>query len=155
MAKVDTHGLKMTGLKEASGETVDWDPRSGGYTEVFYDRNTGEVWTVDQVSLGHNSWTEYHDPAVIKIAETEQHMTMQEIADRIAEEVRELDEQRAYLDRNPYDEYRPDDVSKLFPEDPEPTPTPAEAAPHQPVPQNSAPERAEHARQERDDDLII
>lgn len=155
MAKVDTHGLKMTGLKEASGETVDWDPRSGGYTEVFYNTDTGKVWTVDEISLGHNNMTVYLDPAVIEITVTERHMTMQEIADRIAEKVRKLDELRAYLEGPIHDEYQPDDVSKLFPEDPEPTPAPAEAAPHQPVPQNSAPERAEHSRQERDDDLII
>lgn len=47
MTKVNTYGHKINGLRKASGETVNWDTRSGGYTEVFYDRSTGEVWTVD------------------------------------------------------------------------------------------------------------
>lgn len=81
--KVDKHGLKIIGLKKASGSTINWIPGSGGYTEIFYDLRIGEVWTVDQVSLGHNSWTEYRDPYVIKICETEKRMTMQEIADTI------------------------------------------------------------------------
>lgn len=81
---LNTHNLKIKGLKKASGETCNWNSRSGGYTEIFYNRDSGEVWTVDQVSIGHNSWTEYDDPAIIKVAETETHMTMQEIADAIA-----------------------------------------------------------------------
>lgn len=89
MGKVNTHGLKIKGLKAASGETGGWAPRSGGYTEVFYDRSTGEVWTVNQISLGHNSWTRYHDPDIIKVCETERHLTMQDLADRIAEAVEE------------------------------------------------------------------
>lgn len=87
MKCIDKHGLTITGLRKASGETVNWSPRSGGYTEVFYDISTGEVWTVDQVSLGHNSWTVYHDKDVIKICDTEYHMTMQEIADSIRDAV--------------------------------------------------------------------
>ena len=43
------------GIKKASGETVNWSPRSGGYTEVFYDMDADEVWTVDQISIGQNS----------------------------------------------------------------------------------------------------
>lgn len=83
MKSVNTYGIKIKGLRKASGNTVNWAPRSGGYTEVFFDRDNGEVWTVDQVSLGQNSWTEYHDPAVIKLCNTSRHMTMQEIADSI------------------------------------------------------------------------
>lgn len=81
---IDTHGLKMTGLKKASGETRNYGFYSPEYNEIFYDRATGEVWTVYQHSLGHNSWTEYHDPNVIKICNTSQHLTMQEIADGIS-----------------------------------------------------------------------
>ena len=81
---LNTHNLKIKGLKKASGKTINWNPRSGGYTEIFYNRDSGEVWTVDQVSLGHNSWTKYDDPAIIKVTETETHMTMQAIADAIA-----------------------------------------------------------------------
>lgn len=85
MKSVNTYGIKVKGIRKASGNTVNWAPRSGGYTEIFYDRGNGEVWTVDQISLGQNSWTDYHDPAVIKICNTSRHMTMQEIADSIME----------------------------------------------------------------------
>lgn len=82
---INTNGLKIKGLKKASGETVNWPLYSGGYTEIFYDRSTGEVWTIDQVSLGENSWTAYDDPEVIKVCNTSIHMTMQQIADAIWE----------------------------------------------------------------------
>lgn len=82
---LNKHNLKIKGIKKASSETVNWT--NGGYTEVFYNKNTGEVWCVDQISLGHNSWTEYHDPDVVKITETERHLTMQEISDMIFQEL--------------------------------------------------------------------
>lgn len=86
MAKVNTYGLKINGLKAASGETRNYSDRAL-YDELFYDRATGEVWTVFQCSLGCNSWTVYHSPNVIKICNTARHMTMQEIADAIYEAV--------------------------------------------------------------------
>ena len=83
MAKVNTHGLKMIGLKKASGNTEDYGFCSGMYEEIFYNKQTGEVWTKFQCSLGYNSWTEYHDEDIVKICNTDEHMTMQEIADCI------------------------------------------------------------------------
>ena len=80
---VNTHNLKMVNLDKASEETCNWKLRSGGYTEIFYNMETGEVWTVDQVDIGHNSYTVYHDPEIIKIGETERKMTEQQIADAI------------------------------------------------------------------------
>lgn len=88
MSKVNYHGLKIQGIRKASGSTGNWAPRSCGYDEIFYDLSTGEVWTVAQVSLGCNSWTEYHDKNIIKICNTFRHMTMQEISDAIYEAVR-------------------------------------------------------------------
>lgn len=88
MSKVNYHGLTIKGLRKASGSAVNWAPRSGGYDEIFYDLSTGDVWTVAQVSLGCNSWTEYRDGNVIKICNTSRHMTMQEISDAIYEAVR-------------------------------------------------------------------
>ena len=87
MAKVNTHGLKMVGLKKASGNTEDYGYYSPSYEEVFYDMKTGEVWTVFQHSLGQNWWTQYDDKNIIKICNTSHHMTMQEIADRIYDAV--------------------------------------------------------------------
>lgn len=87
MAKIDTHGLKIKGLKKASGETANYGAHSDLYDEIFYDCATGEVWTKFQCSLGQNSWTEYHDVNIIKIGNTQRHMTMQELADAIWEAV--------------------------------------------------------------------
>ena len=92
--KINKHGLKMNGLKQASGETVNWVPCSGGYTEIFYNMENGNIWTIDQVSLGENSWTVYHNPDVIKICNTSSHMTMQSIADCIARKVEETERAR-------------------------------------------------------------
>ena len=93
MARVNTYGLTIKGLKKASGYTEDYGYYSGRYVEIFYDRSTGEVWGNFQISLGQNSWTEYHDPAVVKICNTSRHMTMQEIADEIQ---RVLQEEKSY-----------------------------------------------------------
>lgn len=89
MAKVDTHGLKIKGLRKASGETCNYGECSGMYDEIFYDRATGEVWTVFQCSLGQQWWTRYHDENVLKVGNTQRHMTMQEIADAVYEAVAE------------------------------------------------------------------
>lgn len=95
MKSTNKHGLTIKGLRKASGNTVNWTARSGGYTEVFYDKSSGEVWTVDQVSLGQNSWTEYHDPSVVKVCNTSRHMTMQQIADAISRKLSCIDEMEA------------------------------------------------------------
>lgn len=88
MAQINKHGLKMVGLKKASGETKNYGYYSGKYNEIFYNRKTGEVWAKFQYSLGQNSYTVYDDEdhAIIKICNASEHMTMQELADRIAEE---------------------------------------------------------------------
>ena len=89
MAAINTHGLKINGIRKASGNTINWSPRSGGYTEIFYDKSSGDVWTVDQVSLGQNSWTAYKSRSIIKVCNTDVHLTMQQIADMIHEVVEE------------------------------------------------------------------
>lgn len=98
--KINTHGLKINGLRRVSGETGGWPAHSGGYDEIFYNRETGDLWTVPQVSLGRNSWTVYHDPNVVKVGETAEHMTMQEIADAVADAVKLQDLHRAQWEEN-------------------------------------------------------
>ena len=93
MNKVNKHGLKMVGLRKAAASTGDYGVYSSMYDELFYNVKTGEVWTVFQCSLGWNSWTEYHDPNIVKICNTSRHMTMQEIADEIN---RVLQEEKSY-----------------------------------------------------------
>lgn len=89
MAKVNTYGLAIKGLKKASGCTEDYGCYSGRYVEIFYDRSTGEVWGNFQHSPGQNSWTVYHDPDIIKVCTTSIHMTMQQIADCIRDRIQE------------------------------------------------------------------
>lgn len=87
MATINTHGIDIKGLKAASGDTWDAGYYSGWYWEIFFSLSTGEVWTVQQYDFGHSWHTIYHDPDIIKISETSMHMTMQQIADAIAETV--------------------------------------------------------------------
>lgn len=89
--KTNTHGLKMIGLKKASGSTENYGYYDGRYDQVFYDRATGEIWTVFHCSLGHNSWSQYDDENVIWVCDASHHMTMQQIADAIVERINELD----------------------------------------------------------------
>lgn len=80
--KINTYGITMKGLRKASGATMDYNDDSK-YDEIFYNRETGEIWTVFQVSMGRNSWTQYDDPKIVKVCNTSRHMTMQAIADAI------------------------------------------------------------------------
>ena len=84
MKRINTYGIIIKGLRKASGETQNYTDDTR-YEEIFYNRETGEVWTKFQCSIGQNSWTQYHDPAIIKICNTSRKMTMQQIADRIHE----------------------------------------------------------------------
>lgn len=82
--KINTYGLKMTGLKAASSATKGLRGYySGNYVEIFYDRATGEVWGNYQANLGQNSWTQYNTPDVTKICNVSEPHTMQQIADLI------------------------------------------------------------------------
>ena len=61
--------MKITGVKKAVGEYKRYnkDYYSPEYGLLMLDRNTGEVWVDYFYSLGHNSWKEYHDPAIINL----------------------------------------------------------------------------------------
>ena len=94
--KLNTYGMTMKGLKKASGNTANYGSYGAEYDEIFYNRATGEIWTVYQCSLGGNSWTEYSDDSIVKICDARRHMAMQELADAIRDRVAELDAVRAY-----------------------------------------------------------
>lgn len=78
---VNTHGLKIKGLRAASGATINW--KHGGHTQVNYDTETGEMLTHDHES--DYSWSAYHSSSVILVCNTKRHMTMQELADKTKE----------------------------------------------------------------------
>ena len=77
---LNTHGLKIKGIKAASGETLNWYD-TGWHTQISYDTETGRIYT--GLHLG-DSWTQWDDDTVITVCHTTRHMTMQEIADAIA-----------------------------------------------------------------------
>ena len=83
--KINKHGLNMRGLKSASGDTKDYGRNC--YIQISYNTRTGEVLTDYHYSIGGNSWTEYRDSDIVTIRNTSRHMTMQEIADAIAQEL--------------------------------------------------------------------
>lgn len=83
--KVNTHGIKMVGLKKAAGETKHLNGCNGCYVQISYDRADGEVLADYHCSLGHNSWSQYRQSSIINICFLDYPTTMQEIADRIAD----------------------------------------------------------------------
>lgn len=83
--KTDTHGLKMVGLRKASGYTENFSAYSGKYVQVSYDTATGEV--LATFHLDNNSWTKYDDENIILICHTQHHLSMQTLADMIASKV--------------------------------------------------------------------
>lgn len=85
--KIDTHGLKMVGLRKASGYTENYPAGSGQYVQISYDMETGEILTSYHVSIGQNSWMGYNDVNVILVCFTRHHLSMQMIADLIASKV--------------------------------------------------------------------
>ena len=53
--------LKIKGLKKAVGDFNDWQ----GHAVIFYDKEDRRAWA--EVYASSNSWSEYHDDAVIAI----------------------------------------------------------------------------------------
>ncbi|MCM0708695.1 hypothetical protein NBH08_27985 [Faecalicatena sp. BF-R-105] len=83
---LNTYGYKMLGLKRAAEETKSLQGYySGQYVQISYDCSTGEVITNYHVSLGHNSWTHYYNPAIVTVYFASSPIAMQRIADEIAE----------------------------------------------------------------------
>lgn len=87
--KTNTHGLVMKGLRNACSETKGLTGYySGHYVQISYDTSDGEILTDYHYSLGQNSWSQYHSKSIITIRNASKPMTMQEIADEIACNVR-------------------------------------------------------------------
>ena len=72
--------LTIKGIKRICGETKSLKGYySPEYLELFYNIETGESWTNYQYSIGHNTWTEYHDPHIIKIRNLCEPCTIEQI----------------------------------------------------------------------------
>ena len=62
--------LKIKGVKKAVGDYNRANAEGGHsprYGFLMLDRSTGEVWTDEFYSIGHNEWKEYHDSAIIDL----------------------------------------------------------------------------------------
>ena len=86
MKNINTHGLKMVGLRKVSGETKGLEGRYGRWhLQLNYNTATGELWTNTHVSS--NSQTVYDDANIKVIAMLSDPYTMQELADMVADAV--------------------------------------------------------------------
>ena len=69
--------LKLKGLKKLSSETKNLSGYySGKYIQVNYDPKTNEIWGDYHYSLGHNTWTVYHDENIINCGNVYEPCTM-------------------------------------------------------------------------------
>ena len=68
--KISKHGIKMNGLKKASGYTENYGPYSGSYVELFYDKSNGDVWDILRHSMSQNICTVYYYPNIFKVFTT-------------------------------------------------------------------------------------
>lgn len=84
---LNTYGIKMVNLKKTSGATIN---SRNGYSQISYDKATGELIEAWHVGSPMNSWTEYHDRDVIHVCNTSRHMTMQQLADAVYRAVNHL-----------------------------------------------------------------
>lgn len=87
MSTINKHHLLMTGLKAACAATKGLTYYGSRYVEIFYNRDTGAVWTA---TMTRGSWTVPACNRDIKIVDAHSYWTMQELADRIAYRVREV-----------------------------------------------------------------
>lgn len=62
--------MKITGLKKAVGEyqrANKEDCYSPKYGYLMFDKATGELWTDEFYSLGHNEWKQYQSNSIINL----------------------------------------------------------------------------------------
>lgn len=74
-------------LVQAISEMPKCDSHNGYYVEVLYDMEKDEVYCHTHVSLGDNSWTEYHDDNVIRIGNFRKKVTKARLKELIEEKI--------------------------------------------------------------------
>lgn len=83
---VDKHGLKINGLKAASGDTQNY---YGGFVnQVYYNMKTGGV--IVRFRFHTSSYIDYGNADIIFVCKSDHHLTMQEIANAIWRRVTEV-----------------------------------------------------------------
>ena len=83
---INKHGYTIKNLRKVSAKTID---NSRGYSQISYDTVTGELLEEWHVGNPLTSWTIYHNPTIINIANTNRHMTMQQLADAVHQAMEE------------------------------------------------------------------
>jgi len=83
---------KFHGVKSAVGEMRGCSPYDGTYIEVHYDLDEDEVYTHFHSSFGGNSWTVYHDPAVIPVGTYSSPVRMAELKEDICRAIANQEE---------------------------------------------------------------
>lgn len=84
---VNKYGIKMVNLRKISGNTVN---NPTGYSQISYDRSTGDLLESWHAGSSMTSWTEYGDPDVIHVCNTSLHMTMQQLADAVRDSLNRI-----------------------------------------------------------------
>lgn len=83
MTSINNHGYKMTGIKAAAAETKCIRANSGNRVQISYDIESGKVYA--EYLVGSNNWITYNDDSIKHIGFADRPMTMQAIADMIAD----------------------------------------------------------------------
>lgn len=63
--------MKIKGLKKAVGDYKRAnrdEPYSSTYGVLMFDKEDGQLWTDEFVSIGHNSWKEYESDGIINLS---------------------------------------------------------------------------------------
>lgn len=76
---INKHGLKMVGLKKASGATRNYGYYGNFYVQIAYDLKDGKIVTAEHTKNSYTKWVD----GVIHVCNTSKRMTMQEIADAV------------------------------------------------------------------------
>lgn len=84
---INKHGMKMTGLKQASENTINYR-YPDYYDHIYYNTETGKVWTV--FVKDPKTHIRYNEPEIMYVGAVKQHMTPQEIADMVYQNRTEL-----------------------------------------------------------------
>lgn len=89
----NTPPLDQSSLEAAAAATATWPPRCGYYSAVYYNLETGTVWTTDE----SDSHTAADDPAILCVLRTTTRASVQRIQAAIQERLEIEREAQAIL----------------------------------------------------------